>query len=153
AAKALVALPANLSATLSYCYTPGAKRPSDADMDALRAWVKHNDEALALYNASLSKPGVRWPEDNSQTTQPELNTPFNLTRARLFQADLAVQKKQFDEAAASLEESMKLVQLGFDGDPGVFPYLVTARARTLVQNAMVRLAADPGVPLVIQERM
>jgi hypothetical protein len=143
----------HLRAVMKYAWTPDAREPSDEDLDALRAWVRREKEALDLFNASLQKPKTQWPEQDPQNRQPELGALAHLTHARLVEADWLAKEKKFTNAVESLEGSLKLVQFGFDGDAGSLQYILCTSVRTLDQRAVLRLAARRGIPEPLLERL
>ena len=144
---------ARLAELQVFCWNQGAPKPSDQDLDALRSWVQRNREALRVFEASLRKPKAQWPEDDLQKTQPEMRALADLIRARLVEAELLSESKKFSEAVESLEKSLKLAQLGVEGDGRELHYVLSANARTLVQLAMLRLGAQPDCPEPLLERL
>ena len=148
-----VQLDAKLTQVLGYCWTPGVRRPSDEDLNALRSWVRRDKEALDLFDASLLKAKAQWPEQNLQERQPELFAISHLSKARLFEADLLAKDRKFVEAADSLEKSLRIADLGINGDAGVIQYLLSARIRSLVQGGILRLAATRDLPMPLLERL
>lgn len=153
AAEVEVPLDTNLTEVLRYCWTPGARGPSDQNLDLLQSWVRRNKEALDLFQDSLLKPKAQWPEQDPQNKQPEMLAFTRLIRARLFQADSLAKDKEFSGAVDSLEKSLKLTQLGIEGDATLIHYLLCASARTLVERGMLRLAAARDIPISLQKRL
>jgi hypothetical protein len=143
----------HLTAVMMYSRTPDAREPSDDDLEALRSWLRRDKEALDLFNASLHKPKAQWPEQDPQNRQPELSALVHLTHARLVEADLLAKEKKFTNAVESLEGSLKIIQFGFDGDPGLLQYIICTSVRTLAQRAVVRLAANPKIPQPLLDRL
>jgi len=140
--------------TIRFCWTPGAREPSADDLAELQHWLKQNKEALNLFGSSLQKPKAQWPERNSQNVQPELRAVSQLIRARLFEADQLAEQRKFDEATESLERSLELTQLGIHSDATAqIHYLLSASARLLVQESILRLASRRGMPLPLLERI
>ena len=144
---------ARLAESQSFCWKPGASKPSEADLDALRSWVRRNRDALKLFEASLKKPKAQWPENGLQKTQPEMRALADLTRARLVEAELLAEDQKFPEAVESLEKSLKLTQLGVEGDGRELHYVLSTSARTLVQLAMLRLGTQAELPVPLLERL
>jgi hypothetical protein len=153
AAGLRVPLDEPLSTTIQHCWTPGARRPSDAELDALQSWYRRNKEALDEFNASIAKPKAQWPEQDPENPQPEMTALLHFTKARLFEADALASEKKFTNAVDSLEASLKLAQRGIEADGAFIHYLVSVRARTLVQSAIVRMASHRDVPLPLMERL
>jgi len=151
AAAAEVPLNDHQKQVMAFCWTPAAREPGPDELDSLQAWLKRNHEALALFAASLAKRQAQWPERNPQNAQPELIALSLMIHARLFAADQMAEHNQFAAAAGSLEESLKLAQTGVEGDPAVVNYLVACRARTLTQDAILRLASRQSVPVSLLE--
>jgi hypothetical protein len=137
--------------SIKFCWTPAAREPSADELDSLRAWLKRNQEALDSFNASLQKSGTQWPERNPQNPQPELKALPLMIGARLFQADQLAEQGKFATAARSLEESLKLAQRGVEGDAALIHYLVACNARTLTQDAILRLACRKDMPVFLLE--
>lgn len=146
AAEVEAALNDRQKQAIKFCWTPGAKEPTTEDLDSLRAWLKRNQEALDLFNASLQKPKAQWPERNPQNPQPELKFS-QMIRARLFQADQLAEQNKLEAAAKLLENSLKLAQTGVEGDAAVLHYLVACGARSLTQEAILRLACRRPMPI------
>lgn len=138
---------------IKFCWTPAAREPSVEVLDSLKVWLKRNKEALALFDASLAKPKAQWPERNPQNLQPEMVVLARLIRARLFIADQLAEQQKFEAAVQSLEDSLKLAQMGIGGDPALIHYLISCGARTMTQDAILRLAARKQVPLPLLERL
>src|SRR6185312_14931640 len=134
-------------------WKPEAPKPPEVDLDALRSWVRRNREALKLFEASLEKPKGQWPENNLQKPQPEMRALADLTRARLVEAELLSENNKFPEAVESLEKSLRLTQLGVDGDGRELHFVLSTSARTLVQLAMLRLATHAKVPVPLLVRL
>ena len=126
---------------------PAAREPSADDLDGLQAWLKPNKEALELFDASLQKSKAQWPERNPENIQPELKSLSLLIRARLFEADQLAEQNKFAEAVQSLKDSLRLAQSGVEGDAALIHYLVACNARTLTQDAILRLACRRQVPI------
>ena len=139
--------------TLTFCWTPGAKEPSAEGLSELQALFKKNREALELFNDSLNKPKAQWPERNPQNPEPELTTLFRMIHLRLFEADQLAEQGRFEEAVKSLEDSLKLAQMGVDGDASFLQYTISSRERTKTQDAILRLAARKQLPLPLLERL
>ena len=138
---------------LKFCWTPADREPSADDLAGLQSWLKRDQPALDMFSASLAKPMAQWPERNAQNTQPEIAAFSHLMRARLFAADQLAEQNKFEDAARSLEDSLKLAQMGIEGDPELIHYLLACSARTLTQDAIIRLAARKQVPLPVLERL
>lgn len=138
---------------IKFCWTPMAKQASPETLDDLNVWLKRNQPALELFDASLTKPKAQWPERKPQNRQPETSALSVLMRARLLIADQLAEQNKFESAVASLEGSLKLSQLGIEGDPGLLQYYVASRTRTLTQDAILRLAARRQMPLPLLERL
>ncbi len=153
AAEVEVPLDAKLTQIVEFCWTPGARRPSNEDLDTLRSWVRRDREALDLFDGSLTKSKAQWPEQNPQNTEPELRAMYHLSRARLLEADSLAEEKKFSEAVDSLKKSLKLADLGINGNASDLQYLLSVRIRSLVQGGMVRLAADPGLSMPLLGRL
>lgn len=151
AAQILIPLEEKEKEVLAYCWTPEAKTPSNEDRNRLEVWLRRNKDALELFEASLKKPKAQWPERNAQNVQKELIGFPQLIRARLLEADLLAEKGQFDQTRESLLQSLRLVQFGLEGDGALLHYLVSGSTRTLVQNAILRLAAHRALPVPILE--
>jgi hypothetical protein len=143
----------HLTKVVNYCWTPAAREPSGDDLDALRSWLLRDKEALDVFGESLLKSKSQWIEQDPQDRQPELSAFVHLTHARLIEADLLAKEKKFTNAVESLEGSLKLAQFAFGGDPGLLQYIVSTGVRTLVQQAMVRMAARPEVPEPLLDRL
>lgn len=152
AAKVEVALNDKQKQTIKFCWTPAAREPLANDLDDLRAWLKRNKEALDLIDASLKKAKAQWPERNPQNPQPELKFA-TLIRARLFEAEQLAEQSKFEAAVESLEGSLKLAQMGIEGDSALIHYLIACSARSIAQDAVLRLAARKQVPLSLVERL
>ena len=125
---------------IKYCWSPTAKEPSSDELNKLESWLNRNKEALELFNTSLNKLKAQWPSRNSQDLQPELKSLPLMIRARLFEADQMAEQNKFTAAAKSLEDSLKMAQTGIESDATILNYLVACNARTLVQDAILRLA-------------
>ncbi len=138
---------------LKFCWTPGEREPSADDLADLQAWLKRNQQALDIFSASLSKPRAQWPERNAQNTQPEIAAFSHLMRARLFAADQLAEQQKFEDAARSLEDSLKLAQMGIEGDPELIHYLLATSGRNLIQDSILRLCARKQLPLPLLERL
>src|SRR5580698_56471 len=106
-----------------------------------------------MFSASLARPRAQWPERNGQYTQPEIAAFSHLMRARLLASDQLAEQNKFEDAARSLEDSLKLAQMGIEGDPELIHYLLACGARTLTQDAIIRLAARKQVPLPLLESL
>jgi hypothetical protein len=139
--------------TIKYCWTPTAREPDVNDLDGLHLWLTQNREALDLFQVSLQKPKAQWPEQNPKNTQPELKSLTLIVRARLFQADQLAEHNNFEAATKSLEESSKLAQMGIEGDGELIHYLVACGARTLTQDAILRLASRKRVPVSLLQEL
>lgn len=149
-----VPLPARERQTIKFCWTPGALEPSVNDLAELQNWLKQNKRALNLFNSSLQKPEAQWPEHDPQQAQPELKVVLQLIRARLFKADQLAERDKFAEATKLLEGSLRLTQLGIDSDATAqFQYLISAGARRLVQESILRLASRREMPLPLMKRL
>ncbi len=146
AAQILVPLEEKEREIIAYCWTPGAKTPSNEYRNQLETWLRRNKEALELFEASLKKPKAQWPERNAQNVQKELIGFPQLIRARLLEADLLAEKGQFNQAQESLLQSLRLVEFGLDGDGALLHYLVCGNTRTLVQNGILRFATHRELP-------
>jgi hypothetical protein len=153
AAEVTVALTDKEKAVIKFCWTPVARVPSTDDLNDLRSWLKRNQEALALFDGSLQKPKAQWPERNFRNPQPELITLSLMIQAHLFEAEQLAEQNKFTEAAVALENNLKLAQMGINGDATLFQYLVTCRARTMTQDAILRLAGQKQVPLSILKEL
>ncbi|MEI9865949.1 MAG: hypothetical protein WDN00_15635 [Limisphaerales bacterium] len=139
--------------TIKYCWSPTAREPSPNDLIQLQSWLRRNAEALRLFNASLDKSKAQWPERNPQNVQPELTLLPLMIRARLFEADQLAEQNKFIDAAKSLEDSLKLAQIGTEGDATTLHYLVACNARTLTQDAILRLACRKEVPVAMLQEL
>jgi hypothetical protein len=153
AEKLKVSLPEGLDTTIQYCWTPTARRPSEADFAALQSWYQRNKEALDVFNASIAKAKAQWPEQDPENPQPEMNALLHFTKVRLFEADSLAHDKKFTNAVESLETSLKLAQRGIEGNAAFIHYLVSARARSWVQSAMLRMTSHRDMSLPLMERL
>jgi hypothetical protein len=153
AAGVEVALNDKEKQTIKFCWTPSAREPSANDLDDLQTWLKRNREALELFDASLQKPKAQWPERNPQNVQPELKSISLMIRARLFEADRLAEQTKFADAAKSLQDSLKLAQTGVEGDAALIHYLLACNARTLTQDAILRLACHKQMPISLLEEL
>jgi hypothetical protein len=138
---------------LEFCWTPEAREPSADELNDLRNWLKRNREALELFDASLVKPKAQWPKRGPQDQMPELLADSYLIRARLFAADQLAEQGNFEAAAKSLEDSLKLAQMGIESEPATIHYLTASNVRTFTQDAILRLACRKQVPLPVLERL
>lgn len=138
---------------LKFCWTPAAREPSADDLSDLQNWLKRNREALELFDASLTKPSAQWPKHDVQDKQPEMLVLSHLIKARLFAADQLTERGKFESAAKSLEESLRLDQMGIEGEPALIHYLIACNVRTLTQDAILRLASRKQVPVPLLERL
>jgi hypothetical protein len=77
----------------------------------------------------------------------------HLAKARLLIADQLAEEGKFETASKSLEDTLKITQMGIEGDPSLIHYAVSCNVRTLTQDAIVRLAARRQVPLPVLERL
>ena len=147
AAEVEAALSDKESQSLKFCWTPGAKKPSSGELNDLSGWLHRDRDALKLFNDSLKKPKAQWPERDPQNLQPELAGFSRLIKARLFEADQLADLGKFEQSIKILEENLKLAQLGVEGDAQFLHYLVSSRARTITQDAVLRLACRKQVPV------
>jgi hypothetical protein len=147
AASLKAPLPDSAKAIIKFCWTPGMAEPTAANLSLLNSWLKQNREALDLFAGSLDRRKAQWPERDPKKPQPELVCLPLLIHARLFAADQWAEQGQFAAAAKSLAESLRLAELGLEGDAMFMQYLIASRARTQVQDAILRLAGRQSVPL------
>jgi len=150
-AELKVALGEKEKEAIRYCWTPAARTPND--LGGLQAWLKRNQEALEIFNASLQKPRMQWPEHDPENKRPEMAMLKLMMCARLFEADQMAEQGKFAEAAKSLEESLKLTQRAVEGDATLLSYTVAGNARSLAQSAMLRLACRKQTPVSVLEEM
>ena len=68
-------------------------------------------------------------------------------------ADSLAEDKKYEEAAVSLEKSLKLVQMGMEGDASLIHYLLCTSARMLVERGIIRLASRRELPAPLLERL
>lgn len=153
AAAVEVSLSDKQKITIKYCTTPGAREPSADDLDGLQAWLKRNREALEIFDASLQKAKAQWPERNPQNKEPEMLALSVMIRARLFAADQLAEQNKFADAVRSLEGSLKLTQMGVDGDPALINYSIACSMRTATQDAIMRLACRKQVPVPLLKQL
>jgi hypothetical protein len=138
---------------LVFCWTPGAREPATEDLTAAQAWLQANREALEMVNASLAKPFAQWPKHDVDDKQLELVAFAYCVKARLFAADQLAEQGRFAGAAKLLEDTVKLAQMGIEGEPDLFHYLIACDLRTLTQGAILRLASRKRVPLPVLEHL
>ena len=153
AAQVRVPLSEKAKEMIRFCWTAGMRKPAADDLDELKIWLKRNQEALALFEASLQKPKAQWSLSNPQNPLPETLAFAPFIKARLFEADQLTEQKKYEEAARSLSGSLQLTQLGIEADGSLIHYLVAANARTLVQGAILRLASRSETPLPLMEKL
>jgi hypothetical protein len=153
AAEVEVPLSDKAKQTIKFCWTPGMREPAADDLAELQNWQKKNQDASQLFEDSLQKPEAQWPERNPQNPQPELGSLRLMIEARLFEADQLAEQNQFTAAVKSLEGSLKLAEMGVKGDAALIHYLVASNARTLTQDAILRLAARKQIPISLLEEL
>ncbi len=131
---------------ISFCWKPNARPPADSDLAELKNWLQKNRAALDLFAESLKKSKAQWPERDPSVKQPEMLVFGSLVKGRLFEAEQLADQGKFDEAAQSLQDSLKLAQAGVEADPQLIHYILSATARTFTQDAILRFAARKAVP-------
>ncbi len=151
AAGVEVALSDKQKQIIKYCWTPGARQPDE--LDSLQSWFNRNKEALELFDASLQKTMAQWPERNPQNVQPELASLTLIVRARLFEADQMAERDKFSAASKSLKDTLKMAQTAVEGDAALINYLIACSARSLTQDAILRLACRKEVPVSLLEEL
>jgi len=148
-----VTLSSHENEIITYCWKPGAPRPSADDREDLQGWLRRNQAALDAFAASLKKPGAQWPERNPQNRQPEMSFFSQLLKGRLVEADQLAEQGRFPEATQFLEDSLKLAQLGIKGDGQTIQYAIAGNSRDLIQGAILTLASRKRMPLDLMKRL
>jgi hypothetical protein len=108
---------------------------------------------LDQFNESLKRRKAQWPRRDAQKPQLELRAFRTLMHARLFAAEQLVEQKKFQEAAGSLEDSLKLADDGLTGEPRSISYLACCTARSATETAALRLAKNKDVPIEILKEL
>ncbi len=144
--RAVPAAKQDFKELLKFAWTPESKRPAPNKLGAVRVWIRENRGAIELFKASVRKPFAQWPDLAAQKEHPELWVLDRLMQISLLEADDLAEHRDFEGASRRLIDCLAISQRGIEADGGQINYLVAGRTRSMVEQAILRLASRPNVP-------